>query len=86
MQDAYHQRGRVYAKKSDYSAAIADYTQAIELSPNEADAFYFDRAEAYRLQGDNVEAIADYQAVIEQTDDDGLRTEATQRLKVLENK
>jgi tetratricopeptide (TPR) repeat protein len=86
LQDAYHQRGRVYAKKSDYSAAIADYTQAIELSPNEADAFYFDRAEAYRLQGDNVEAIADYQAVIEQTDDDGLRTEATQRLKVLENK
>ncbi|HEX8228722.1 MAG TPA: tetratricopeptide repeat protein [Chloroflexia bacterium] len=85
-QDAYGSRGKAHANKAEYEAAIKDYTRAIELAPDEAEGFYFDRAEAYRLQGDNARAIADYQVVVEQTDQDWLRTEAAQRLKLLEDK
>ncbi|MDQ3704106.1 MAG: tetratricopeptide repeat protein [Chloroflexota bacterium] len=85
-QDAYGSRGKAYAGKSEYESAIEDYTQAIELAPDQAVSFYFDRAEVYRLQGDNAKAIADYRTVVEQSDDDWLSTEATQRLKLLENK
>ena len=84
--DAYGSRGKAHTSKAEYEAAIQDYTRAIELAPDEAEGFYFDRAEAYRLQGDNARAIADYQVVVEQTDQDWLRTEAAQRLKLLEDK
>jgi tetratricopeptide (TPR) repeat protein len=86
--DAYHQRGKAYAGKADYETAIENYTEAIDLSSDNAGAgyVYFDRAEAYRLLGDNEAAIADYETVIEETDDDYLRTNATQRLKELEIK
>jgi len=84
--DAYHQRGKAYAGKADYETAIENYTEAIDLSPDNAGYVYFDRAEAYRLLGDNEAAIADYETVIEETDDDYLRTNATQRLKELEIK
>lgn len=85
-QDAYHKRGLAYAGKADYATAILDYTQAIELSPDNADYFYFDRAEAYRLLGEKDKAIADYRIVVEQADEDSLRTDATQRLNVLDAK
>ena len=82
-QDAYQRRGKAYAGKADYATAIENYTMAIELTPDNADYIYYDRAEAYRLLGNNAPAIADYETVLEQTDSDSLRTDATQRLKVL---
>ncbi|MDQ5825740.1 MAG: tetratricopeptide repeat protein, partial [Chloroflexota bacterium] len=85
-QDAYGSRGKAYVGKSNYGPAIEDYTRAIELEPDHGGFFYFDRAEVYRLQGDKAKAIADYRTVIEQADDDWLRTEATQRLKLLEDR
>lgn len=63
---------------------MRDYTLAIELDPSDADSLYYGRAEAYRLSGDKEKAIADYRIVIEQTEHDSLRTDAIQRLNLLE--
>ena len=42
----YYNRGRNYHRQANYDHAISDYTQAIELKPNYADAYAW-RALAY---------------------------------------
>jgi len=55
----YNDRGMERAENDDLAGAIADYTAAIELDPNYAEAYYnraYDRSEIRDYQG----AIADY--------------------------
>lgn len=55
----YYNRGIKYGSKGDYDGAIADYTEAIRLDPQYADAFG-NRANAYRDKRDLDRALADY--------------------------
>ena len=52
-------RGFAYGKKGDLGRAIADYTKAIDLKPDYAEAYY-NRGTAYGKKGDRDRAIADY--------------------------
>jgi tetratricopeptide (TPR) repeat protein len=55
----YRNRGDVFVQKRDYDRAIADYTQAIALNPNDL-AAYDQRGLAYADKGDYDRAIADH--------------------------
>ena len=56
-------RGLAYENKGDYNHAIADYSEAIRLNPNFANAFN-NRGLAYAGLGDFDRAIADYSEAI----------------------
>lgn len=58
--------GRKYLTEMNYTEAIAAFTEAIKLNPDDIDA-YMARAEAYAALGKYDEAAADYTAVIEKT-------------------
>jgi len=60
----YLKRGESAASAHQYGRAIADYTTAIQLQPDYAEA-YNDRGFAYYLKGDVERAIADYTRAIE---------------------
>ena len=60
--------GRKYFTELNYAEAIAAFTEAIRLDPNDIEA-YFERAQAYAALKKYDEANADYTAVIEKTDD-----------------
>lgn len=60
----YLKRGEDFAGVHDYDRAIADYSTAIQLKPDSAEA-YNDRGFAYYLKGDYGRAIADYTRAIE---------------------
>jgi tetratricopeptide (TPR) repeat protein len=49
--------------KKDYAAAIANYTEAIRLDPNNTMAYY-SRGRAYSSKGDNFSAIEDYKLAV----------------------
>jgi tetratricopeptide (TPR) repeat protein len=49
-------RGNAYYRKRDYDRAIADYTKAIELDPNYANA-YTNRGKRPHLHGKSLRAI-----------------------------
>jgi tetratricopeptide (TPR) repeat protein len=55
----YSARGEAYSRKGDYYRAIADFTEAIRLSPRDADAHNL-RGVAYHAWGDYDEAIDDF--------------------------
>ena len=57
-------RGEDFAGGHEYDRAIADYTTAIQLKPDYAEA-YNDRGFAYYLKGEGERAIADYTRAIE---------------------
>ncbi len=61
---AYYQRGNVQYDKGDRQAAIADYTQAIALNPNDASS-YNNRGVAYHEVNQLDAAITDYSAAIQ---------------------
>ena len=44
--DAYYNRGNAYSDKGDYDRAIADYTRAIEIEPDDS-CVYYTRGDAY---------------------------------------
>jgi tetratricopeptide (TPR) repeat protein len=56
--------GRACLDKGKYDEAIADYTKAISLDPNDATA-YTNRGLAYESKGEVDRAIADYTKAIE---------------------
>ena len=60
---AYHNRGRAYAMKDNSERAIADYNQAIELDPQDAE-YHTTRGEVYVEKGDLERAIADFSMAI----------------------
>ena len=61
---AYYDRGIEYFRRLDYDRAIADFTQAIRLNPNNAIAYY-NRGNVYNIdKRDYDRAIADYTQVI----------------------
>lgn len=55
----YNNRGNAYYALKDYDKAISDYTKAIELKPDYADA-YFNRGLCYYMQAKYMESISDY--------------------------
>ena len=60
--------GRKYLTEMNYAEAIAAFTEAIKLNPDDIEA-YMARAEAYAALKKYDEATADYTAVIEKTND-----------------
>jgi tetratricopeptide (TPR) repeat protein len=60
---ALNYRGIAYVKLKDYDRAIADYTAALRLEPNNPRPMNL-RGIAYRLKGEYDAAIADYDAVL----------------------
>ena len=63
LADALYYRGNAYKGQKQYTRAIADYSQAIRLKPDDAGAFY-NRGRAYRSQKQYAKAIADFDQVI----------------------
>jgi tetratricopeptide (TPR) repeat protein len=61
---AYNERGASYHNKKEYSSAIADYTRAIDLAPQEA-VYPRNRGVSYDSKGDYDRAIADKSRAIE---------------------
>ncbi len=55
----YFDRGTAYLSKGDYDRAIADYTQAIAINPQDAE-YYIARGYAYDRKGDHDHATADF--------------------------
>ena len=60
--------GRKYLSETNYAEAIAAFTEAIRLNPNDIEA-YIGRAQAYAALKKYDEANADYTAVIEMTEE-----------------
>ena len=56
--------GMAYGELGEYVTAISNFTKAIQLDPDYADA-YNHRGDAYRRLGQNQNAIADYTMAIE---------------------
>lgn len=61
--------GRKYLTEMNYSEAIAAFTEAIKLNPDDIEA-YLGRAEAYAAMGEYEKAKADYDTVLEKAGDD----------------
>ncbi len=61
--------GRKYLTEMNYSEAIAAFTEAIKLNPDDIEA-YLGRAEAYAAMGEYENALADYDTVLEKAGDD----------------
>jgi tetratricopeptide (TPR) repeat protein len=62
--DSYYHRGNANYQRGNFSAAIADYTRAIEANPKYHKAYY-ERGVARDAEGDRDGAIADYTRAIE---------------------
>ena len=67
--ETYFIRGCEKAELRDYNGAIADYTRAIRLKPDDANAYY-NRGNAKRELGQHFAAIADYDTAIRLKPDD----------------
>jgi tetratricopeptide (TPR) repeat protein len=59
----YCARGCAYAAKGDCDKAVADFTEAIRLEPQDAMAYYC-RGNVYEKKGDHEKAIVDYTQAI----------------------
>jgi tetratricopeptide (TPR) repeat protein len=77
----YYDRGNGYRNKGLYDQAIADYTQAIALKPDKANAYY-NRGGAYEEKGQRDQAIADYRMALKLAPNYQLPLDALKRLGV----
>lgn len=68
---AYRIRGSEYLKNRDFDRAVADYSQVVQLYPQDRNA-YICRGEANRYKRDFDQAIADYTQAIDIDPNDGL--------------
>ena len=62
--DAYSIRGSAYQRNGQFDQAISDFSQAIEINPNDA-MLYYNRGNAYSEKGLHNQAISDYEKAIE---------------------
>ena len=62
--DAFN-RGNAHVRQGDYDQAVAEYTVAIELDPQDACAYYIIRGCTYDEKGDYHHAIADFNTAME---------------------
>ena len=69
LYSVYVTRGYAYSGKRQYDLAIADFTRAIQLKPDNAFA-YRNRGLAYTLKGQDDLAIADFNRAIQLKPDD----------------
>jgi len=69
--EAYNNRGSVYAKKGDYTRAIADFDAAIRINPQLASAFG-NRGLALAKAGQYARAIADFNVALAKNPKDAL--------------
>lgn len=66
-EEAYYQRGTVYQKLGDYKAAVADFTEVINLNTGRlglTSVAYWQRARAYDKLGEKQKAISDLTKLI----------------------
>ena len=56
--ETYYNRGLTHSKKGEYNLAIAAYTKAIEIEPDNADAYY-SRSKAWLHLGEKEKAKSD---------------------------
>lgn len=70
---AYYNRGNAWSNKGKYNRAIADYTKAIEIDPEYADA-YHKRALAWKKKGNYKKAVADYKKAANEYRKDSIAT------------
>jgi len=72
---AYYNRGNAWSNKGKYNRAIADYTKAIEIDPEYADA-YHNRALAWKSKGRwyYKKAVADYKKATNEYRKDSIAT------------
>ena len=59
----YHQRGYEASQRGEYESAIADYSEAIRINPNDATVYYNRGTSSYRI-GRYESAIADFDEAI----------------------
>ena len=78
---AYDNRGNAYYKMGEFDRAIADFSAAIALNPNDAIAHY-NRGNAYENKGDREQAIVDYRKALEINPSDQNAKEHLKRLGV----
>ena len=60
----YNNRGNAYEGKGEHNLAFEDYSMAIEINPDDADAYFY-RGFTYELKRNFGEAIRDYDKAIE---------------------
>jgi tetratricopeptide (TPR) repeat protein len=76
------QRGNLYSDKGDTTRAIADYTRAMKLNPDDFWAYVL-RASAYEQAGERDKAIADYKTAIARHPDANTLKQVQDALKAL---
>jgi len=85
MAEYFYARGGALDLSGDYNGALADYSEAIRLNPNEA-SYYFDRGNVYNAQKDYSRAINDFAAAIRlDPNDSRYRNHRGNMYRLLEN-
>lgn len=64
----YLELGQQYLTEMNYSEAVAQFTEAIRLDPNDIQA-YLGRAQAYEAMGEYEKALADYEMAAQLAED-----------------
>jgi len=80
---AYYNRGNARLDQGDLDAAIQDYTKAIALDPQDANANY-NRGDVREAQGDVAGAVADFRRYLELAPDAPDRHQVQQWIAQLE--